>query len=146
MDPLSFTASLITVAGLVAASSKKIYDLRGKLKSAPKDVEELLEQLHNFETLLKETESQIHDYRDSASPQGMLPHVWGILIEQMQQDVQNLQTALSKVESLLKKKSMSSKILRLARQILNEKEVEQYQRKIHTHCGTLSIIQVGVCE
>ena len=48
-DPLSFTASLITVAGLVAVSSKKIYNLRGKLKNAPKDVDNLLEQLRTFE-------------------------------------------------------------------------------------------------
>lgn len=130
MDPLSFTASLITVAGLVAASSKKIYELRGKLNNAPKDVEHLLEQLQTFESLLKELERQLQDHRNSAPPQETLQQVWGSSVAQMHRDVQSLRTALSKVEPLLKKSSKSSKILLLARQILNAKEVEQFQRKI----------------
>ena len=146
MDPLSFTASLITVAGLVAASSKTIYDLRGKLKSVPKDVEELSGQLNNFEHLLKELESQVHDYRNNSSPQDRLPQAWGSSVEQMQRDVQYLQIAVNKVEILLKKKSRSSKVLLLARILFNEKEVEQHKRKIHTHWGTLSGIQAIVCR
>ena len=145
MDPLSFTASLITVAGLGAVSSKKIYDLRGKLKSVPKDVEELLEQLDNFENLLKELEGQLQGYRNSALTQDTLQKVWGGCIEQMRGDVENLQADLSKLEPLLKKKSKSSKVLLLARQVLSEKVVEQHKRKIHTHSGTLSNIQAIVC-
>ena len=145
MDPLSFTASLITVAGLVAASSKKIYDLRGKLKNVPKDVEELLEQLNNFEILLKELESQVHIFKNSASPQDSLPQVWGSSVEQMQQDVQRLQNTVSKVETLLKKKSRSSKVLLRARMLFNEKEVEQHKKNILTHWGTLSGIQAIYC-
>ena len=145
MDPLSFTASLIAVAGLATASSKKIYDLRGKLKSAPKDVEELLEQLHSVDHLLKELEAQLQDFRNSAPTQDTLQQVWGSSIKQMRRDVENLQADLSKLEPLLKKKSKSSKVLLLARQVLSEKEVEQYKRKIHTHSGTLSNIQAIVC-
>ncbi len=146
MDPLSFTASLITVTALVAASSKKIYDLRGKLKNAPKDVEALLEQLRTFEGLLKEIETQLQDHRNSAPPQETLQQVWGSSVALMQRDVQGLQTVISKVEkTLLKKKSRSSKILLLARQILSEKEIEQYRRKIGTHCGILTNILAMVC-
>lgn len=145
MDPLSFTASLITVAALVAASSKKIYDLRGRLKNAPKDVQNLLEQLRTFETLLKELEAQLQDYRNSAPPQETLQQKWGSSITQMQRDAQSLQDVLSEVERLLKKKSRGSKILLLARQTLNEKQVEQYQMKIDIHCGTLTSIQAMVC-
>ena len=146
MDPLSFIASLITVAGLVAASSEKIHDLRGRLKSVPKDVEELLAQLNNFETLLKELESQVHDYKNSASPQDRLPQAWGGSVEQMQRDVQYLQTTVPQVETLLKKTSGPSKVLLLARQSWNEKEVENQKRKINTHWGTLSGIQAIVCK
>lgn len=64
---------------------------------------------------------------------------------QMQQDVQSLQTVLAKVEPLLKKKSKTSKILLLARQMLNEKEVEEYRRKVEIHCGILASIQAMVC-
>ena len=145
MDPLSFTASLITVAGLVAASSKKIRDLRGKLKRAPKDVEELLEQLNNFENLLKELESQVHEYQNSVSPLDRLPQAWGSSVEQMQRDVQCLQITVDKVETLLKKKSRSSKVPLLVCTLFNEKEVENQKRKINTHWGTLSGIQAIVC-
>ena len=134
--PSLFTASLITVAGLVAASSKKICDLRGKLKNAPKDVEELLEQLNSFESPLKELEPQVHDYQNSASPQDRLPQAWGSSVEQMQRDLQCLQITLNKVGTLLKKKSRSSRVLLLARKIFNEKEVEQFERKI-IHIGVL---------
>ena len=146
MDPLSFAASLITVVSLVTAGSKKIHDLRGKLQNAPKDVENLLEQVQTFESLLVELNTQLHDHRNNVTPPETLQKVWGTSLAQMERDVQSLQSVLSKVESLVKKKSKSSKILLLARQMLSEKEVEQYRRKIDTHCGTLTNIQAVVCK
>lgn len=146
MDPLSFTASLVTVAAFAATSSKKIYELRKKFSSAPKDVETLYEQLQTFESLLKELEAQLQDHRNSVSSHGTLQQVWGNSITQMQRDMQSLQTVLSKVEPLLKKKSKTSRILLLARQNFSEKEVEQYRSNIDTHCGTLTSIQAMVCS
>ena len=61
MDPLSFTASIMTVSGVVAASTKIIYNLRDKFKDAPKDIESLMEQLQAFKDLLKELEAQVQD-------------------------------------------------------------------------------------
>ena len=141
MDPVSFTASLITVGALAAASSKKIHDLRGKLKNAPKDVESLLEQVDTFESLLTELKTQLQDHRNSAPTQDTLQKVWGSSIAQMNRDVQSLQAILSKVEPLFRKKSKTSRILLVARQMLSEKEVEQYWRKIDTHCHTLMSVQ-----
>ena len=146
MEPISFAASLITVVSLVTTSSKKIHDLRGKLQNAPKDVENLLEQVQTFESLLKELNTQLQDHRNSVTSQETLQQVWGSSLAQMERDVQSLQSILSKVESLVEKKSKSSKILLLARQILSEKEVELYRRKIDTHCGTLTSIQAVVCK
>lgn len=146
MEPIGFAASLITVVGLVTASSKKIHDLRGKLSNAPKDAGNLLEQVYTFANLLDELKTQLQDHRNSVAPQETLQQVWESSIAQMQQDVQSLQAVLSKYESLLKKKSRSSKILLLARHMLSEKEVEQYQRKIDIHCGTLTSIQAMVCR
>lgn len=146
MDPLSFAASLITVVSFVTASSKKIRDLRGKLQNAPKDVENLLEQVQTFESLLVELNTQLQDHRNNVTPQETLQQVWGSSLAQMQRDVQSLQSVLSKVESLVKKKSKSSKLLLLARQLFSEKEVEQYRKKIDTHCGTLTNIQAVVCK
>ena len=146
MDPLSFAASLITVLSLVTASSKKIHDLRRKLQNAPKDVISLLEQVQTFESLLNELKTQLQDHRNNVTPQETLQQVWGSSLKQMQRDVQSLQDVLSKVETLVTKKSKCSKILLLARQMLSEKEVEQYRRKIDTHCGTLMNIQAMVCR
>ena len=145
MDPISFAASLITVAGLLTASSKKIHDLRKKFRNAPKEVESLLEQVQTFKGLLIELHTQLQDYCISAPPQDTLPQVWGDAIAHMKRDVQSLQTSLSDVEVLLKKKSRSSKIRLLARQMLSKKELEQYRKKIDTHCGTLTNIQSIVC-
>lgn len=145
MDPISFAASLITLAALVAASSKKIHDLRTRLNKAPKDVEDLLEQLHTFEGLLKELETQLQEHRNGAPPQETLQQVWGSSIAQMQRDVQSLQTVLSKLEPLLRKKSGRTRVLLVARQIFGEKEVEEYQKKIVSHCGILTSVQMMVC-
>ena len=146
MEPISFAASLITVVGLVTASSKKIHDLRGKVSNAPKDVENLLQQVQTFESLLHELKTQLQDHRNSVPPQETLQRVWGSSIVQMQRDLQSLQAVLSKIESLLKKKSRSSKMLLAARHMLSEKEVERYRRKIDIHCGTLTNIQAVVCR
>ena len=108
-------------------------------------MEELLEQLHSLEYLLKELEAQLQDFRNSAPTQDTLQQVWGSSIERMRRDVENLQADLSKLEPLLKKKSKSSKVLLVARQVLSEKKVEQHKRKIYTHSGTLSSIQAIVC-
>ena len=145
MEPIGFAASLITVVGLVTASSKKIHDLRRKLGNAPKDAENILEQVHTYANLLDELKTQLQDHRNSVPPQETLQGVWASSIAQMQQDVQSLQAVLSKYESLLKKKSRSSKILLVARHIVSEKEVERYQRKIDVHCSTLTNIQGVVC-
>ena len=145
MEPISFAASLITVIGLVATTSKKIHELQKKLGNSPKDVEHLLEQLQTFESLLDELKTQLQDHRNSAPPQETLQQVWETSLVQMQRDVQGLHTVLSKIEPLLKTKSRSSKFLLLARRTLNEKEVEQYQKKINTHCITLTSIQATVC-
>lgn len=146
MEPISFVASLIAVGGLVTASSKKLLELRAKLSKAPKDVESLVEQVQTFEHLLTEVNTQLQDHRNSATPQETLQQVWGTSIAQMQRDVQSLHNILYKLESQLKKKSRTSKILLLARQLLSEKEVEWYRRMIDTHCGTLTNIQAMVCR
>ena len=145
MDPLSLTASLVTVLKLVAATSINIYDLRGKFKNAPKDVEDLLEQFQTFENLLRELEMQLRAPQNNSPPQDTLNQLWANSIRHMQKDVQSLQTVLSKMEPLLKKNSKRSEMMLLARQVLSEREVEDHQRKIQTHCSTLSNIQAMVC-
>ena len=145
MDPLSFTASLVTLLGLVTTSSNKIYDLCKKLKNAPKNVATLLEQLRTFEGLLKELEAQLREHRHDAPPQDTLQQVWGSALVEMQRDVEGLNTIVSRVGPLLDKKSLGSKILLSARNVLSEKDIVKYQKQIEAHCGRLTTIQTIVC-
>ena len=111
MDPLSFTASIMTVSGVVAASTKIIYNLRDKFKDAPKDIESLMEQLQALIDLLKELEAQVQDHQNIVPPQQTLQKLLANSIAPMQRDVNNLHTVLSKLEGLLKKRSLNSRIL-----------------------------------
>ncbi|KAK0515176.1 hypothetical protein JMJ35_002555 [Cladonia borealis] len=146
MDPLSFTASLMTVSGVTIMTSKLVYRLRDKVKNAPKDVGDLLEQLQTFQELLEELQAQLQDFQDNTAAQSKLLQIWGQSVAHMQRDVESLHTKLSKLEQLLKKKSLGSRVLLSARQILSEKKVAEYQRKIDTHCGVLTCIKAEVCD
>ncbi len=146
MDPLSFTASLMTVSGVTIMTSKLVFTLREKVKNAPKDVGDLLEQLQTFQELLKELQIQLQDFPDNTTAQSKLSQIWGQSVAHMQCDVESLYTRLSKLEPLLKKKSLGSRVLLSARQMLSEKKVVEYQRKIDTHCSVLTCIKATICE
>ena len=145
MDPLSFTASLMTVSGVTIMTSKLIYTLRERVESAPKDVGDLLEQLQIFQQLLEELQKQSQDSGDNTATQSKLLQMWGQSLAHMQRDVKSLHSKLSKLEKLLKKKSLGSKVLLLARQMLSEKDIAEYQRRINTHCEVLTCIKVTIC-
>ena len=146
MDPLSFTASLMTVSGVTIMTSKLVYKLREKVKNAPKDVGDLLEQFQTFQELLQELQTQLQDFQGNAAAQSKLLQIWGQSVAHMQRDVETLHTKLIKLEQLLKKKSLSSRVLLSARHMLSEKKVAEYQRKIDTHCRVLACIKEIVCE
>ena len=146
MDPLSFTASLMTVSGVTIMTSKLIYTLRERVKNAPKDVGDLLEQLQIFQELLEELQKQLQDSGNNTAAQSKLLQIWGQSVAHMQRDVKSLHTKLSKLEKLLRKKSLGSKVLLLARRMLSEKDIAEYQKKIDTHCGVLTCIKATVCE
>ena len=145
MDPVSFTASLVTVSALVITSSQNILTLRQKLKNASKDVGDLLEQLRTFEGLLQELETQLREHQNDAPPQETLQHLWGTSLGQMERDVKSFDIMVSKIEQLLTAKFRRSKLLLSARHMLSEKKVAQYQRNIEAHCNTLTNIQTLVC-
>ena len=146
MDPLSFTASLMTVSGVTTMTSKLVFTLCEKVKNAPKDVGDLLEQLQTFQELLDELKTQSQDSRDNTATQSKLLQIWGQSVAHMQRDVTSLHTKLSKLEQLIKKKSLGSRILLSARQMLSEKKIAEYQSKIESHCGVLTCIKATVCE
>ena len=136
----------MTVSGVTIMTSKLIYRLRDKVKNAPKDVGDLLEQLQTFQELLEELQTRLQDSRDNNATQSKLPQIWGQSIAHMQRDVKSLHTELSKLEQLIRKKSLGSRVSLSARQILSEKKVAEYRRKIDTHCGVLTCIKAEVCE
>ena len=146
MDPLSFTASLVTVSGVTIMASKLVYTLREKVENAPKDVGDLLEQLQTFQELLEELKIPLQDLRDDAAAQSKLQLIWGKSVAHMQRDVGNLHTKLSKLEQQLKKKYPGSRVLLSARQMLSEKKIIEYQSKIHGHCVVLTCIKGTIHE
>ena len=111
MDPLSFTASLVTVSGVTIMTSKLVYRLRDKVKNAPKDVGDLLEQLQTLQELLEELQAQLQNSQDNTAAQSKILQIWGQSVAHMQRDVESLHTKLSKLEQLLKKKSLGSRVL-----------------------------------
>ena len=145
MDPLSFTASLVTLLGVITASTSKFYGLCKKLNNMPKNVETLLEQLRTLEELLRELEAQLQEHRHDAPPQEILQRVWGSALVQMRRDVDGLDTIVSRVQPLLDKKSRSSKLLLSVREVLKEKDIAEYQKQIEIHCGRVTSIQLLVC-
>ncbi|KAL9116614.1 MAG: hypothetical protein Q9187_006861 [Circinaria calcarea] len=136
MDPVSFTASLVTLIGAVTVSSHKIYALQKRFKNAPKDVEKLVQQLQTFRSLLKELEV----LQNVASSQDTLQQVWVDSVALMRQDIENLDIMVSKVEPLLRKQSSSLHVGLLIRQMLSGKEIAEYHEKINVHCVRLNTI------
>lgn len=133
MDPVSFTASLVTLTGAVTVSSHKIYALQKRFKNAPKDVEKLVGQLQTFRSLLKELQNV-------APSQDTLLQVWVDSVALMRQDIESLDTMVSKVEPLLRKQLSSSSVGALIRQMLSGKEFVEYCGKINMHCVRLNNI------
>ena len=146
MDPVSFAASLATLLGAVAASSKLMYNLRARLKNAPRDVENLLEQMRNFKGLLKELKAQFQQYQNTASSHDVIPSIWQSSMLQMLRDIQNMHDTLRKLETQLGKPSSKSKIRLRARKWLSEKQITDYQRKLSGHCEFLAMIQLAVSK
>ena len=146
MDPLSFTASLMTVSGVTIMTSKLVFKLCEKVKDAPKDVGDLLEQLQTFQELLDELRTHVQESPDETATQSKLLQIWGQSVAHMQRDVTNLHIKLSKLEQLLKKQSLGSLVLLSAGQMLSEKKIAEYQIKIHGHCGVLTCIKASLCE
>ena len=146
MDPLSFTASLMTVSGVTIMTSKLVFTLCEKVKDAPKDVGDLLQQLQTFQELLDELKTQLPESQDTTATQSKLLQLWGESVAHMQRDVTSLHKKLSKLEQLFKKKTLGSRILLSAHQMLSEQTVAEYQSKIHGHCGVLTCIKASLCE
>ena len=144
MDPLSLTASIATVSGVVVATSKILHDLRLKVKNVPEHVESLFRQIKTFESLLQSFKEQLQILQDSADSKGPISTTYKDSVDQMEEDVHNLFSVLSRMEPLLRRRSSTAKLWLVAREIFSEKQVMQYQNKIGIHCSILANLQAIV--
>ena len=141
MDPLSFTASIFTVTGVVLASSKIIHDIRHKVKRVPEHVDDLFKQIETLEGILKALKEQFQHLPISVTSQGSISTTYKQCIDQMQEEVKKLHTVLCKMEPLLLKKTSAAKLSLRIHGILNERQIADYQKKISIHCGILVNLQ-----
>ena len=150
MDPLStsvafigFAASLTTLAALVIDSSKTLCNVRRKLKNAPEDIRRLYRQLKEFECLLSEVQQRIQDYPLEYAASG-IGTLFTTAADYMRQDMGNFECAMQKTKGLLLDPTSSRKFLALRiRHVLHEDRVQEYQRLISSHVGTLTFL-VGI--
>ena len=146
LDPLSFTASLVTVGGVVVTTSKILRDVRVRLKDPPKEVESLLKQWQIFQNLFEQLQIRLQANLMGTPTQDTLQQRWGDSLAQMEEDVKGLHTEPAKVEKLLKKKTLRSKIMLPIQQMLSEESIARYQKNLDTHCKVLASIKQMVCE
>ena len=146
MDPISFAASLATLIGVVATTSKAIHDVHKRFRDAPEDVKRLLEQLQTFQSLLKELEVQLQEHQNNTLLQETLRQLWRSFLTQMKEDIRSLGSVVSQLGQIQQKKSLSAKTFLSIRQKLSDKEIAKYQGKIETHCTILTNIQAMVCR
>ena len=153
MDPASagiafvgFAASLATLAAVVANSSKTLYNLRNKLKDAPEDVKRLVQDLKALETLLEEIQTRLDEHGDAGLSQ-RLQELWADSAAQMQEDMEDFQTVIARLDRYLNGPTVSSKHIRSRiRHYFDEDAIAKYQRKISAHTETLTLIQLFMSE
>lgn len=145
MDPLSLSASLVTLGAAVAASFKLIYNLKAKLgRDVPKDVEALLGQMKNFGSLLQVLTDQHQKQQNSSPSQDTVPKLWENTMTLMLQDINDISATFRTLESSLDKNSPTSKISPRIRKWLSEKQIIEYQRKMSENWNFLANVQMAV--
>ncbi len=147
MDPASasialvgFAASLATLAAVVIDSSKTLYNVRTRLRDAPKDIKRLSRKLKEFEALVAEVQDKMqrHRFRYTTS---FIKDAFESAAEQMYQDMTEFGNIIEKLKGLLDTSSSSPRLLALRiRYILDESTVQEYQRLISSHVGTLALL------
>lgn len=121
-------------------SCKTIYNVRIQLRNAPKDILRLSRQLEEFECLVCGLRDivQAHSSGHKAS---IIVQIFQNAAQQMQRDMVDFGTIIQRLKGLLNMSASPRKILALQiRHILNESAVQEYQRLISSHVGTLTLL------
>ena len=147
MDPASASvagvgvaASLTTLTALVVDSSKTLLHISSRWKKAPEDIARLLAQLQLFERLLYETSHHIENAEAACCAPDTVANV-AIAVDHMLKDLRDLEKATHKCKALVSRPLSAKKnfVLRV-RHVLQEDEVLEYQRRISSHIGTLTLL------
>lgn len=147
MDPVSasvafvgFAASMTTLVALVVDSSKTLYNVRRKLKNAPEDIRRLSRQLREFECLLSEFQKRMRDHQVEYTASGM-EMLFTTAVTTMEKDMDDFQCTVQRLKGPLSAPASPRKRLELRiRHVLQEERVQQYQRLIASHVGTLTFL------
>ncbi len=147
MDPMSasvafvgFAASLATLAALVVDSSRTLYNIRRKLKNAPEDIRRLSRQLTEFECLLLEVQERMRDHRVEYAASG-IEMLFATAVNNMGKDMGDFGCTVQRLKGSLSAPASPRKLLGLRiRHILQEERVQEYQRLIASHIGTLTLL------
>lgn len=147
MDPVSasvafvgLAASLTTLAALVVDSSRTLYNVRRKLKNAPEDITRLSRQLREFECLLSEVQERMRDYRVEYAASGM-EMLFATAVTYMGKDMGDFECTVQRLKGSLSAPASPRKLLGLRiRHVLQEERVQEYQRLIASHIGTLTLL------
>ena len=147
MDPasasiafVSFAASLTTLAALVIDSSKTIYNVRAQLRNAPKDIRRLSRRLREFEYLVCGLRDIMQGH-PPGSTASIIEVAFENAAEQMHRDMIDFGIAIHRLKGLLNTSASPGKLLALQiRHILSESAVQEYQRLISSHVGTLTLL------
>jgi len=147
MNPLSasvafvgFATSLTTLVALVVDSSRTLYNVGRKLKNAPRDIRRLSRQLKEFECLLSEVQEQLRDHRVEHATSGM-ERLFATAIKYMREDLGDFENAIQRLKGSLSASASCRKLLGLRiRNVLQEEKVQEYQRLIASHIGTLTLL------
>ena len=141
MASAGFGASLATLVALVIDISKTTRDLARKLRYAPKNVERLIYDFEIFSSLLKEIQTAVKEDGETNTPR-RLRKLWAASAAQMQNDMEEFQSVVSRLSNLMHEKSSSSALMRLRiRHLSSEAIVTRYQQRMSVHLRTMTMVQ-----
>lgn len=141
MDPLTATltfvglsASLVTLLAAVGDASKTLFELRRKIKNAPRSAERLQQDLQRIQVLLDVIKDQSLKYEGLDVPQ-QLQHLWSSFVRQLESDVRDFKAKTSTFRL-----SMQGLKARIGH-VFTEGIVNEFQNRYSGHIQTLIMVQ-----
>jgi hypothetical protein len=148
MDPASaavafvgFSASVVTLCGLVAESTRTLYELQDKVRNAPEELRRILTTFQSLEILLVEVQRLSSDVGVTNTP-SHLKEAWMSAVRPLESDVVSFRGWLfhhfkiDRDEDLGKKQGVGRRV----RVFFAEERIKTFYRTITLHIAQLSIL------